>query len=583
MRDSNPVRVCYGSPCNDDPNFNTAGAIKDGYAVRDQAGTVTVYNYRSFGSPGTGEVVEIRQQIKPSSFNIKEDSVLITTINRNKIGFITSVNQKSNLNATGMTRTYTPYSLGNSTTMLTKSETHPEFGTRTVQSVDANGNPTKVLGYDGKVTTYRYDTDNLLTRIILPDTADDVLYEYYKNGLLKVSAQGTTRWNYTYNANNQLKSEVLTVPGKSFGLSYTYDEYLNVSEVTYPSGKKVPYTHNGFGETVSVDGYISGARYHINGSVKQYDMQNGQLFTSRINSRLQPKKWKVVNDGLSVFDMTYSYTDRGNVERIDNYFGTGTSLDNMQYDGLSRLVRADGTWGTAQYSYDIFGNIDKSHVGGVNLGYGYNYSTTGRLVTISSSNVTAVGNYLFTYDGNGNVNSNSRRWFEYDHLNRLTEAKVNAQETQTNTYDGNNMRTKMVVKKDGRNTSTWFVYNQAGSLMHELDVETGEKRDHIQFNGKTIATRSLHNRHDSDTDGMPDYFERLHGLGVFDSSDASDDDDGDGLTNLQEYQLGYLPTSRDSDQDGITDFTESGGTSVNPTNTSTQRVVIEPIFSLLLQ
>src|SRR5262249_53050690 len=42
-------------------------------------------------------------------------------------------------------------------------------------------------------------------------------------------------------------------------------------------------------------------------------------------------------------------------------------------------------------------------------------------------------------------------------------------------------------------------------------------------------------------DGMPDAWEIAHGLNPYDPSDAALDIDGDGLTNLQEFQLGTDP------------------------------------------
>jgi type VI secretion system Hcp family effector len=47
---------------------------------------------------------------------------------------------------------------------------------------------------------------------------------------------------------------------------------------------------------------------------------------------------------------------------------------------------------------------------------------------------------------------------------------------------------------------------------------------------------------DSDGDGMPDDWERYYGL-IVGVNDADEDMDGDGFTNLQEYQLGTRPDS----------------------------------------
>ncbi|MDD5676706.1 MAG: hypothetical protein PHW60_01785 [Kiritimatiellae bacterium] len=61
---------------------------------------------------------------------------------------------------------------------------------------------------------------------------------------------------------------------------------------------------------------------------------------------------------------------------------------------------------------------------------------------------------------------------------------------------------------------------------------------------------------DSDNDGMPDWWEIEHGFNPYDPTDASQDADGDGLTNLQEYQLGTDPTKEDTDGDGLRDGDE---------------------------
>jgi len=62
---------------------------------------------------------------------------------------------------------------------------------------------------------------------------------------------------------------------------------------------------------------------------------------------------------------------------------------------------------------------------------------------------------------------------------------------------------------------------------------------------------------DSDNDGMPDDWEKLHGLNPYDPGDAGLDPDGDGLTNLREFQLRTDPRNADTDGDGMPDGWEA--------------------------
>lgn len=59
--------------------------------------------------------------------------------------------------------------------------------------------------------------------------------------------------------------------------------------------------------------------------------------------------------------------------------------------------------------------------------------------------------------------------------------------------------------------------------------------------------------YDSDKDGIPDEWEIVHGLNPNDITDAQQDADGDGLTNLEEYRAGSNPLNPDSNGDGIPD------------------------------
>lgn len=90
-------------------------------------------------------------------------------------------------------------------------------------------------------------------------------------------------------------------------------------------------------------------------------------------------------------------------------------------------------------------------------------------------------------------------------------------------------------------TTSFFTYtmpNTITNLMFRFMV-----KNPAQPAGAFSPYCTLSTLADSDGDGMPDSWERAHGLNPLDPADAALDTDGDGLTNLQEYQAGTDPTS----------------------------------------
>jgi hypothetical protein len=90
-----------------------------------------------------------------------------------------------------------------------------------------------------------------------------------------------------------------------------------------------------------------------------------------------------------------------------------------------------------------------------------------------------------------------------------------------------------------------LVLNGAGASLHRDAVDKRVVDDVRNRRGKLIDSQdevggwpvlhSLPAPLDSDHDGMPDAWEKAHGLNPDDPADRNGDRDGDGYTNLEEY------------------------------------------------
>ena len=111
-------------------------------------------------------------------------------------------------------------------------------------------------------------------------------------------------------------------------------------------------------------------------------------------------------------------------------------------------------------------------------------------------------------------------------------------------YDSSTPSTRSWLDSNG--TGTFLALTNFGELNQHLLLGVDSDND-----GTSDAQDS-----DDDNDGMSDAFEIENGLDPFDNSDASTDSDGDGLTNLQEFNAGTDPADSDSDNDGYSDGAE---------------------------
>ncbi len=162
----------------------------------------------------------------------------------------------------------------------------------------------------------------------------------------------------------------------------------------------------------------------------------------------------------------------------------------------------------------------------------------------------AAGTYINSNDvENGSCTSSStcyfRDWVKWDLANMSGQSQTALSVSPT--LLNNSSRASL----GGILTSTFYAdHSSQGLSPAVLTVSYG-----------VGSTYEIDTNHDSDGDGIPDFWELRysHLANWLDSSDATDDLDGDGYTNLQEYLNGLSPDNRDpkdTDFDNLLDSVE---------------------------
>jgi len=113
-------------------------------------------------------------------------------------------------------------------------------------------------------------------------------------------------------------------------------------------------------------------------------------------------------------------------------------------------------------------------------------------------------------------------------------------------YDADPLDASFDFDNDGLSNLQEFL---AGTHPYEADTD----HDGV-FDGQDFAPTNAAYSHDEDHDGMPGEWEQQYtSLADYYASDAMQDQDGDRLTNLQEFLAGTNPENPDSDGDGFPD------------------------------
>ena len=338
---------------------------------------------------------------------------------------------------------------------------------------DETGNKTSIQVGDSPLTRYFYDGVDRVYRVDYPGDTPDVESQYDANHNLTRITKGATEWVYEYDANDNLMQEQLTFTGEAFGsftLAYGYDGRDELSRVVYPNGISVDYSPDALGRPTAAGPYAPSVTYHANGAMARLAYANGTLTRFELNDR----QWiETLESGLAgpgdILDLLYEYDAAGNVISVDDAVTPENSVS-LYYDGINRLVGADGPWGEGDILYSSQGDVRQKILGIGSADYRYGSASGGsRLSSIAGSSpfgypwLTYVG-----YDSYGNQLNNLDAQFRYSHASNLIAAGADLERgiDIAYDYDGHNHR---VVERITDTNQTVSVSTRDGRLFFERD------------------------------------------------------------------------------------------------------------------
>ncbi len=193
------------------------------------------------------------------------------------------------------------------------------------------------------------------------------------------------------------------------------------------------------------DLFIVDVDYNEHGQTTKIEYGNGNMTTYLYEApMMRLRRIKTVDkDGEQIQNLNYSYDASGNIMRIHDAVENSASA-NYSYDHLSRLARAQGSYGQKFYEYDALGNIFEKDK--LNYVYGENGAGPHAVTSLSDGST-------FDYDRNGNmvemVKSGVANAYDYDQENRLTQVTKDGQVASEYAYDGDGGRTKKIVHEIG--------------------------------------------------------------------------------------------------------------------------------------
>ena len=283
-----------------------------------------------------------------------------------------------------------------------------------------------------------------------------------------------------------------------------------------------------------------GILIHTNSTNRDSNENNNQL-DEKLNV-VEPEKNKPVIQILELTDpqerrmpvtITAKVTDESGIKDVNisitdpedtNYFESMNKLENNRYEFVFEETQILG-----EYNFSIIAVDDSFY---------HKVSILNETFEIIEDQTPPTISYFGVYPSVQLKGNGVKISCITTDLSGVKSVKV------TITYPDNHSETKKMVNSSNDEK---YVFSQTYELLgkyifyitSEDSLGNTKKTDNKEF----WITNDIN---DTDNDGMPDWWEERYGLNPYDPTDAEQDNDGDGYTNVAEYKNGFNPLKSNS-------------------------------------
>ena len=319
-----------------------------------------------------------------------------------------------------------------------------ENGNTTKYTYDANENKSSITNGNNVKTSYTYDSSDNATSITTDGASNKYDYDYQGN--VESISHNNFSFKFNYNEYNKLLS---TYVGDSQIVSNIYSPYNgNLLKVSYANGSVISYTYDEYNNVTNIkcnDNIVAKYTYNKNGQISVCDDSesgettyyyydcNGNLESQFILGKDSTLANSVTTDENG---NTVEKTEIGNNTRT---ITSGTDSDGksfVDYNGLKTTEEKDEfgrvTSVLTKSKHSL--NVVNKYIGDENFDDEDNVNANST-DTLSSRNINkqrvlfdgrVVSKYEYEYDNNGNITSikqdgKEAHRYKYDKKNQLTE------------------------------------------------------------------------------------------------------------------------------------------------------------------